>query len=70
MDEKVIKVCTDGTEIEHNEEKNSYTYESKDMFNLIVCELRADSKYTGTKKTARIRISCRDGLPVHFSTDI
>uniref|UniRef100_A0A3B4TGJ1 Ribonuclease A-domain domain-containing protein n=1 Tax=Seriola dumerili TaxID=41447 RepID=A0A3B4TGJ1_SERDU len=55
MDEKVIKVCTDG---------------SKDMFNLIVCELGADSKYTGTKKTARIRISCRDGLPVHFSTDI
>uniref|UniRef100_A0A3B4TGR7 Ribonuclease A-domain domain-containing protein n=1 Tax=Seriola dumerili TaxID=41447 RepID=A0A3B4TGR7_SERDU len=49
--------------------KTSSTYDSEDEFNIVVCK-RQQTKpkllYNGTKEIARIRISCINGLPVHF----
>uniref|UniRef100_A0A3B4YB48 Ribonuclease A-domain domain-containing protein n=1 Tax=Seriola lalandi dorsalis TaxID=1841481 RepID=A0A3B4YB48_SERLL len=49
--------------------KTSSTYDSEEEFNIVVCKQQQTKPkllYNGTKEIARIRISCRDGLPVHF----
>uniref|UniRef100_A0A3Q1K5E3 Ribonuclease A-domain domain-containing protein n=1 Tax=Anabas testudineus TaxID=64144 RepID=A0A3Q1K5E3_ANATE len=40
--------------------------ETKNKYRAIYCELSSDGKYTGKEYYERLKISCKDNLPVHF----